>query len=348
MSNFREEVQDEAEIALLSKERCTGDISVRLGKTKIMLNIATKFEKVIVSYPNKPIYESWIKDAEKFKINISNITFTTNMSLHKHNLKEYDCLICDECDTLSINNLTHIVSNMPKNVKFLTGTIPVKGSDKRWYMDKYIPIVYTKKLEDTVGHTSKDYNITIHVLDANKTILTKADKSTWTEQKKIKWLEFKYKASNSWSDMLLLMNVIKNSKTKVDYLSKLVKENNDKCIIFVETKSQCEDLKIPSYYSGNKDSEKNFEMFQKDEIKELATINQLKASITFNNLNKCIILHTYASASKAHQKIARCLTLSTTDKADIHILCLKDTFDENWIRKGLAQFKTEKIKWKII
>jgi len=86
MSNFREEVQDEAEIALLSKERCTGDISVRLGKTKIMLNIATKFEKVIVSYPNKPIYESWIKDAEKFKINISNITFTTNMSLHKHNL----------------------------------------------------------------------------------------------------------------------------------------------------------------------------------------------------------------------------------------------------------------------
>ena len=88
-------------------------------------------------------------------------------------------------------------------------------------------------------------------------------------------------------------------------------------------------------------------MFQKDQIKELATINQLKASITFNNLNKCIILHTYASASKAHQKIARCLTLSNTDKADIHILCLKDTFDENWIRKGLAQFKTEKITWKI-
>ena len=45
MSNFREEVQDEAEIALLSKERCTGDISVRLGKTKIMLNIATKHKR---------------------------------------------------------------------------------------------------------------------------------------------------------------------------------------------------------------------------------------------------------------------------------------------------------------
>lgn len=341
MSDFREKIQNEIlEIEKLHN-KCSFDVSVRLGKTFCMLNIASKFNKVIVSYPNESIYNSWISDANKFGVDISNITFTTNISLNKYDLKQYDCLICDEFDTLSINNLEYIVQNIPENVKMFSGTPPIEG-DKKWYIDKYFPIVYVKKLEDTIGHTSKDYKITVHLIDGNKTLLKLKSGKTWSEFNKIKWLEDKYHKTNSFNDMLILINAIKSSKTKFDYLKKLIK-SNEREIIFVETKKQCEELKLPSYYSGNKNSELNFQQFQKGKINKLVTINQLKASITFNNLNKATILHTYANYSKAQQKLARCLTYSDNNIADLNILCLKNTIDEKWCTKSLKGFDSSKI-----
>lgn len=341
MNDFREKVQNEIlEIEKLHN-KCSFDVSVRLGKTYCMLNIAKRFNRVIVSYPNEPIYNSWILDADKFGIDISNITFTTNISLNKHDLKQYDCLICDEFDTLSVNNLEYIVQNMPENVKMFSGTPPING-DKRWYINNFFPIVYVKKLDETIGHTSKDYRITVHLIDGKNTLLKLKSGKTWSEHNKIKWLEDKYYKTNNWNDMLILINAIKSSKAKFDYLKQLVK-SNEREIIFVETKKQCDEIKLPSYYSDNKDSEENLIKFQSEEINKLVTINQLKASVTFNNLNRATVLHTYANYSKAQQKLARCLTYSENNVADLNILCLKATIDENWVRKSLKGFDSNKI-----
>lgn len=344
---FREKVQNEALEIEKKHNKCTFDISIRLGKTFIMLNIVKRFNKVLVSYPNQPIYDSWIADAQKFNIDISHITFTTNISLNKHNLKDYDCYIADEADTLSIANFEHIISNQCDNIKLFTGTIPLNNTDKRTYIDSYFPIVYSVKLDDTIGHTSKDYSITVHLIDASKTKLELKSGKTWSEFQKIKWLENKYITSRNWNDMLVLINAIKSSKSKMEYLKTLTSSNNRE-IIFVETKQQCEQLNLPSYYSGNDNSEQNLKDFQDSKIDKLVTINQLKASITFNNLNRAILLHTYSNYSKAQQKLGRCLTYSEGNVADLHILCLANTMDEKWVRKSLEQFNQNKIQWKKI
>ena len=344
MSEYRNNIQEEILQIAEKYNRCSFDVSIRLGKTFCMLHIASKYNKVLVSYPNEPIYTSWILDSKKFNIDVSNITFTTNISLSKHNLQEYECVICDEFDTLSVSNLEYIKDNLPDNLYLFSGTPPLKGSDKRAIVDVIAPIVYTVKLEDTIGHTSKDYSITVHLIDGSKTILTLKSGKTWTEQAKINWLENKYYKSNNWNDMLVLINAIKSSQSKFNYLKKFT-SSNDRELIFVETKKQCDDLKLPSYYSDNKDSENNLVLFQNNKINKLVTINQLKASITFNNLNKAIILHTYSNYAKAHQKLGRCLTYSDSNIADLHILCIKNTIDEKWCRKSLTEFNQNKIQW---
>lgn len=341
---MRETVQKEILEIEKKYNKCSFDVSVRLGKTFCMLHIASRFKNPIVSYPNQPIHDSWVADAKKFNIDISHITFTTNISLNKQDLVKYDCLICDECDTLSENNLEYIISNQSENIKMFTGTMPLINSNKRKLIETVCPIVYTKKLEDTIGHTSKNYQITVHLIDSSKTILKLKSGKDWNEQAKLNWLQSKYYKSSNWNDMLVLINAVKSSKSKLEYLKKLT-NNDNREIIFVETKKQCDELKLPSYYSGNDDSEQNLIDFQENKINKLVTINQLKASITFNNLNKAVILHTYSNYAKAHQKLARCLTYSEGEIADIHILCIKDTIDFQWVNKSLSQFNKDKIKY---
>ncbi len=87
---------------------------------------------------------------------------------------------------------------------------------------------------------------------------------------------------------------------------------------------------------------------EKSEINQLTCVKQLSAGITFKNLNECIILHAYASNNKTHQRLARCLNYVEGEKATIHILCLNNTRDVEWVKKGLAEFNQSKIQWKTI
>ena len=63
----------------------------------------------------------------------------------------------------------------------------------------------------------------------------------------------------------------------------------------------------------------------------------------FPDLNKCVILHCYSSNNKASQKLGRCLNYVEGENAEVHIICLKGTRDEQWVASGLAEFDKTKI-----
>lgn len=349
---MREEIQDAAvKVALNNNSGCLV-LPVRTGKSKVGWEIAENFNKTLVSYPNKSIQTSWLQDAEKFNFSLDKVEFTTHISLNKQDLSKFDCIIIDEIDQFSENqwiNLQSYLINNEINLYGLTAT-PPNGRDKTQYLDEYCPIIYQVKLDYTVGILQKDYEIIVHMLNpsSNKDIpLSKG--GHWSEKAKISFWDGKYTKSRNFMDMLKLIQSIQNSKTKLNYLKQL-SNKLDRCIIFLETKEQCKELGFPSYYSGNKDSDKNLELFQNGKINILTCVKQLSAGISFKNLSKCIILHAYASNNKSHQRLARCL--STVDneetKAEIHILCLRDTRDESWVKQGLAEFDKNKIKWNII
>lgn len=344
---FREKIQKNAIKIALENERCSLDLSIRIGKCFIGLSVAQHFKKVLVAYDNNPILVSWKEDSIKFNLNDSHIDYTTYVSLDKHNLNDYDLIILDEIHTCSENNWNYIALNNPKRILGMSGTMPEKGI-KKDYVNTYCPIKYTIKLDETTGKTSKDYEIIVHLLEPSKIKDIKTKNGFWSDSQKISFWERKYETTRSFTGaMLFLIQAIQNSPTKFNYLKKLVNRINDG-FVFVETTKQCEELGIPSYNNKNHNSEQNLEDFKLGKINKLSTINQLKAGITIPHLKQCIILHSYSSQQKSHQKLGRCLTINGDDKATIHILCLKGTYDQKWVTNSLEQFDKSKITWKTV
>ena len=343
--NFREQVQKEASETLLKFDCGTANVAMRLGKTVLGLKIASNFNKVLVSYPIDGIKKGWISDAEEFEFDISNITFTTHLSLTKHDLSQFDCIILDELHDISINNWNYIALSTYKRLYGLTATPPNRG-EKKSYMNMYCPVRYTKTMDETTGITNKDYEIIVHLVKPSekRDIPLKSGKF-WSEKAQIDFYTAKYQSTKQFSMMLMLIRAIQNSKTKFEYLKKLAK-SLDRGLIFVETIEQCNNLPYPSVHSKNSESEYNLEQFKQGNIPILSSIGQLKAGITFKNLNTCIILHCYSSNNKAIQKIGRALNYVEGEKATIHAICLDDTIDVEWCKKGLSQLDQNKITWK--
>lgn len=341
---MRDIIQAEAVETALKHNYGSIGLPMRSGKTRIGLLIANQFNKVLVSYPNAPILNSWMEDSNKFGIPIDNVTFTTHISLNKHDLKHYDCVILDEIHDVSINQWLFIEENIPVRMYGLSGTLPNKG-EKLDYLNLYCPVIYKKTLDETTGKLNKDYKITVHLLepDKNKNIKLKSG-NYWSEAQKIAFFDRKYEMSRNFKDMLSVIRAIQDSPTKLNYMKQL-SNKIDRGLFFVETAKHCDELGFESYHSKNSDSEENLEKFKNGTIHKLATINQLKAGITIHDLNDVVILHCYSSNNKAAQKLARALNYVEDMVANIHIIGLKGTRDENWIKNGLAEFDQNKIKY---
>lgn len=347
--NLRNDIQKNAIKQALSNNYATISIPVRVGKTFIGLSIASQFNKVLVSYPNQSIFNSWIQDSKKFNISVDNIIFTTHVSLNKYDLKSFNCILIDEIHDLSINQWKFIEGNMPIRMYGLTATPPNKG-EKKVFLDKYCPISYERSLDETTGILQKDYTITVHLLEpsSEKNIPLKSGKF-WSEKAKIGFWEGKYTMSRNFQDMLRLIQSIQNSKTKLDYVKEL-SSKLDRCLIFLETQKQCEELGYSTYHSNHGLSEENLKLFQEGTVSHLTCVKQLSAGIQFNSLSKAIILHAYASNSRFHQRLGRVLSLVNNDEiqAEVHLICLKGTRDEQWVKQALSEFNSNKIIWKTV
>lgn len=339
---MRELIQEEAVQKALQNHRGALSLPMRSGKTLVGLKIASNFKKVLVAYPNASIKQSWLDDIEKFSMPSENIEFTTYISLKKYDLNDYDCVILDEVQDCSVSNWEILSNYLNIRLYALSGTMPNKG-DKVKYLNALCPIIYHKSLDETVGHLQKDYTIHVHMLEPSSVNDIKLSSGKfWSEKAKINFWENKYNFTRSFPDMLQLIRAISSSPTKYKYLKKLM-STMGRGLIFVETSEQADSLGIPTYHSKNKNRDKNLKDFQSGKVDQLATINQLKAGVTFPDLRKCVILHCYSSNNKASQKLGRCLNYAEGEKAEVHIIGLKGTRDEQWINSGLADFDKNKI-----
>jgi superfamily II DNA or RNA helicase len=341
---FRRKIQQEAVDALLSTNAGSIDLSMRSGKTKIGLEVASTFKRVLVSYPNKSIKDSWESDSEKFDISISHITFTTHVSLFKHTLRDYDCVILDEVDQVSLKGFEHLSIFPPLHLYGMSGTMPTKG-EKAYFIKKLCPIVYVKTLDETTGITNKDYNIIVHLLQPSPTRNIPLSKGRfWSEAARIGYFDKKYKETRNFKVMIQLMQSIAYSDTKYQYALRLAKQMK-RGLLFLEKIEQCEKSGFPTYHTQSKNAEQNLEDFQNQKINVLATVSQLKAGISFPVLNEAILLHSYSSNNRSSQKIGRCLQYAENEVATIHLIVLEGTRDEMWASEALKGFDQTKIEY---
>jgi superfamily II DNA or RNA helicase len=350
----RDSVQQAALREALMFKRSGLQLATGAGKTKIGLdyiNCLNKESKVLVVAPKVDIFKSWMDDASKFGFPqlLDRITFSTYLSLAKHDPEDYDILILDEAHSLKATALPFLTRYRGR-ILGLTGTPPkYLTSEKGQLMLEYYPIKYVFKTDKAVeNEILNDYHIFVHYLDLNKdkTIKTKQGWMT-SERAQYDWITRELEAASSKTFMfknIQRINFLKQFETKEHYAKKLLNEINqeEKVLIFANTIDQAERLCKDSHHSKNKNSP--LEAFKTGEITKLSCVEQLSEGINIPNLKNIIILHSYSGGSpKASQKIGRALRLAVDQTATVHILCYRNTVDEKWVTDNLKNFNSEKI-----
>ena len=356
----REQIQKDALDIALKHKRCGLGISMGVGKTLIGLKYYDHYRgldkkvRVLVVAPKLSIFDSWRSDAEKFNIDISNIKFSTYLSLNKENPHQYDVVILDECHSL-LNSSLVFLEPYEGRILGLTGTPPrYENSEKGSLVFKYCPILYHYITDDAVEDSIlNDYKIMVHRLDMSgkNDVLVKMKNNTfYTSEKKnyAYWTGRIMEATTKKQEQIasiMRMKALMAFRTKELYIKELLTDIQDKCIVFCNSQDQADRLCKHSYHSGNPNSEDNLQSFKDGKISELSCVLQLNEGVNIPNLKTGIIMHAYGNERKSSQRIGRLLRLNPDETSIIHILCYKDSVDEKWVIEALKDFDQSKIKY---
>jgi superfamily II DNA or RNA helicase len=352
----REEIQQQALKAVSKHHRAGLSISMGVGKTYIGLQYINEHlinGEILVVAPKRDIFQSWIDDAEKFDLAhlLDKITFSTYISLTKHDPSKYQILILDEAHTTKASH-TEFLDNYKGRILGLTGTPPKwLQSEKGMIMQNFYPIVYSYKVEQAVNHSIlNDYRIFVHKVELN-TANTVETKQGWktSERKNYEWLQRQVEDAPNDKQMffrrIMCINALKQYESKEHYVKKCLARipQDEKCLIFANTIDQAERLCSNTHHSKKKDNSA-LEAFKQGDITRLSAVEQLSEGVTVPGLKHIIIMHSYGNEKKASQKIGRALRLNPTETSKIHVLMYENTIDEKWVKTALEEFNPDKIK----
>lgn len=358
----REKVQEEALDIAINNRRCGLGISMGVGKTRIglqhMVHSYNPMVRYLVVAPKKSIFKSW--DDEMVKINMEgmgkHITYTTYLSINKHNPNDYDVVYLDECHSL-LDNHDPFLSSFKGKILGLTGTPPIRrGTEKYRMVQKYCPIKYTFSVDEASDNKIlNQYQIVIHQLHLSKlNTLPKKNKQTggvwYTSENNdyqystMRLADAQTPAQKKFSSIMRMKSMM-DYTTKEEYTMSLLKNMGQKCIVFANTQKQADRICKHSYHSKNKNSEENLQLFSDGRIDKLSCILQLSEGVSIPGLKQGVIMHSYGNERKSSQRIGRLLRLNPSETATCHILCYMNTQDEKWVESALSGFDQNKIKY---
>jgi superfamily II DNA or RNA helicase len=361
----REQIQREALNAALHHKRAGLHISMGVGKTYIGLQYINKFfdkfdKKILIVAPKVSIFESWKNDAEKFGLQhlLERIEFVTYISLNKKEPEDYGIVILDEAHTTKSSH-EDFLWEFQDRILGLTGTPPrYANSEKGEMMEDYYPIVYSYSVNEAVDEEIlNDYKIFIHriSLDNNNTIPVNTSNGSFytSEAKNYSWLINQISTAVTEKQVFMkrifMLNAMKKFASKVRFAKFISKSisSDEKCLLFANTTEQADQLCEYSHHSKNDKgvNKKNLDMFASGQVSRLSAVEQLSEGVTIPRLKHIVIMHSYGNEKKASQKIGRALRLNKDETSSVHILCYKDTVDEDWVEKALSDFDESKIKW---
>jgi len=356
----RQKIQNEAIKLSLLHKRLTLAISVGVGKTYIGLQYLKALKyieknplKILIVCPKNSIIDSWKLEADKFNLtNILNeVTFSTYLSLNKQD-NDYDVIILDEVHSLLFSHEEYL-KNCKSRILGLTGTPPKNSSSEKGIMiNRYCPIQYEYLVTEAVNDKLlNDYKIFVHFLKLNtaKELQINYKSGSFLTSEVSNYLYWCTRVDTAVSKKskqiasVMRMKAMMEYPSKEKYAKELLEIQNNKTIVFCNTQAQADRICLHSYHSGNKDSEDNLLLFKEGTIQKLSCVLQLNEGVNISNLKSGIIMHSYGNERKAQQRIGRLLRLNPKETSVIHILCYKNTVDENWVKTALEDYDQNKI-----
>jgi len=360
MNKTKDIVREEALAEIGNKTRAGVHISMGVGKTLIGLTHASQQYsdtlRFLVVGPKLAVNDTWREEADKYNLGhlIPHMSFTTYLSLPDQD-HDYDIVYLDECHSLLYSH-EEWLNNFKGTIIGLTGTWPrFANSEKGVMVNKFCPLVYRyttdKAIDDNILN---DYRIIVHklILSKLKTIQQKTKKGTfwWTSEQDVydywcKRLDDARGPKETQIVRVMRMKALMGFPSKENLAKKLLNRSTQKCILFANTQDQADRMCPNSYHSNNPISDQNLMAFKEGTIDKLSCVLQLNEGVNIPNLKEGIIMHAYGNERKSAQRIGRLLRLNPDDTSTIHVLCYKDTVDEDWTADALRGFDSSKISW---
>ncbi len=356
----REELQEKfAEIGFRGK-RGILKLSPRFGKTACGIKILGKIglPKTLIVYPDNEIRKSWENEFERMEYPIDNITFSSNISLHKYIKEKWDVIIFDEINRLSERNIRIVeqewspgVIGAPNFLLGLTGSLTHKD-EMVLRMRLKMPIQATYSQEEAIRDgIIADYEIRIVEVPLNNKKLIQYKKKLKTEKQQFDAYSFiikklQYEGKNTMFLALGRMRIIQGSIAKLEATKRLLEQFKDeRVLVFCGLIKVADQLGIPVHHSKSAD---NLTEYLEGKGNHLALVKVANQGVTFKPLHKIIINYFNSASDNLVQQLHRATNLdfdNPSRKAIIYIISSSEPAEKQWLMKALKPFQKDKIKY---
>lgn len=337
------------------------NLAPRVGKTKIGIDIIKKEKpkKILWVTPNTKLRD--VEIPEEFRtwkalsyLKKTDIICWASLANHKG---KYSKVYLDEYQDITAANAEPLLNGSIQydSILGLSGTHPKHKEKQELYKKLGLEILTDMSIDEAVDQgLIAPYQITVVEcrLDTKEKYIEAGNKTTqWkqTEEQKYAYLTRMINAKMySGQDVpkffyLNRMRFIYNLKSKHEFGKKFISKLTGRTLIFTGSIAQAEDISTHTYHSKTDDTWLN--AFKQGEIDELALVNSGGVGHTFRNVDNLVIMQVNSDGKgDATQKIARSLVLQEGYKANIYILCVINTVDENWKNEVIKSFNRENIR----
>ena len=329
----------------------------RFGKIFTTINIMNKLKPryVLIAYPDNKIKESWQKDFQTRNYTDSLITYTTHLSLHKHQDEAFDLVVIDEIHLLSEAQIeaTKVLLENNDVVLGLTGTLS-KRTEETLADELDMKVVASYPIETAIKEgVIVDYQITVIKVPLDNIVINDYKGKKRTEKAQFeayRWVidSLERSGGNTMFLRLARMRIIQSSIAKTKATKALLaKYKNERILVFCGTTKVADSLGIASHHSKSKDDD-TFTGFTEGEGNHMAVVKIGNTGVTYKPLNRVIINYFDSNSENLAQKINRCMAMEydTPDKkAHIYIISSNEDVELKWLRKALEFFDKSKINY---
>jgi superfamily II DNA or RNA helicase len=367
----REEIQELALSKIDKAKYLILELITGMGKTKVAIglinHICDRVSKAkgrpatILILVAKTVHKStWRDEIEKWGGIMSDcITLECYESMKKYRKTDFDIVVADEMQHLSDARL-EILETISINESFIGLSATIKGSTRDYFLYRYnaevIKCGLKEAVKDNVLPEPTVYLLPLYLDTTKYTYKSrKFGHDTVTTQKGyydnisslVTWYKNKfYNTRNERIKNLWLSTAGKRlkwcSEQKESLVSSLlVKLRNCRVLTFCSSIEQSERICRNNITSKNRDSEKNLELFNRNEIEHISACNILNEGVNLNNCRVGIFCNLNSSEIITKQRIGRILR----HKSPIVIIpYFVDTREQELVAKIIEEYNVESVK----
>jgi len=337
-------------------------LAPRFGKTKLMIQVIQRDDpqKILWVTPSRHLADNDIPNefkkwnAEEY---LPKLEVTTWSALKNHTGK-YDLIVLDEEQFATEANCHQILKSALKGrIITMTGTPSTREDKNDLYRAMRMQVAYQLSIDEAVAlGIISDYNITVFYvqMDETQNIEKESKGQVFYTSEAEHYQRMNRKATSFYGGshntipwaIAERTRLIKSSPTKKELAKRIIYHKcTGRSLIFSPFIDYAEAL-CPATYHSKSESKIALEKFQAGAIKQLAIVNAGAVGFTFRGIEQLLIVQMDSNKTGlSTQKISRALLKEENKSVEIYVLCLRDTQDEKWVREGLKEFDSTKIKY---